>query len=57
MLLAILGALGWPADRVLALVVAAAAVTSAGAGWAIAHNLNRWVSAQRDGVFRVRRVV
>ena len=55
MLLAILGALGWPANR--ALVVAAAAVISAGTGWAIAHDLNRWVSAQRDGVFRVRRVV
>jgi len=57
MLLAILGALGWPANRGIALVVAAAAVLGACAGWAVAHNLKRWVIAQRDGVFRVRRVV
>jgi len=56
-LAAILGALGWPAGRTTALLVALTAVLAAGAGWAIAHNVNRWVHAQENGVFRVRRVV
>jgi glycosyltransferase involved in cell wall biosynthesis len=56
-LLCILGALGWPADRLPALAVAYVAVLAAAAGWAIGHNVDRWVRAQEDGVFRVRRVL
>jgi len=57
MLAAVLGALGWPADRVPAVLFAVAVIAAAAIGWAIAHNLNRWVRAQDDGVFRVRRVL
>ncbi len=56
-LTAILGALGWPDGRRTALLVAVAAILAAGAGWAIAHNVKRWVQAHEDGVFRVRRVL
>ena len=48
----ILGGLGWPAGRVPAL---AAALLAAAVGWAIAHDVGRWVRAQERGVFRVRR--
>ncbi|HLY37679.1 MAG TPA: glycosyltransferase family 2 protein [Candidatus Binatia bacterium] len=54
---AIVGALGWPGQRVSALVVALAVLATAATGFAIAHNIQRWVRAQRHGVFRVRRVV
>ena len=54
---AIVGALGWPGQRVPAVVVALAVLATAAIGFAIAHNIQRWVRAQRDGVFRVRRVV
>jgi glycosyltransferase involved in cell wall biosynthesis len=57
MLAAILGALGWPADRVTAILIAFGTIAAAAIGWAVAHNLNRWVEAQEDGVFRVRRVL
>jgi glycosyltransferase involved in cell wall biosynthesis len=56
MLAAVLGALGWPADRIPAMALAAIAVGVAAVGWAIGHNLDRWVRAQEDGVFRVRAV-
>ena len=56
MLAAVLGGLGWPADRVPAVLLAVAVIAAAAIGWAIAHNLNRWVRAQDDGVFRVRSV-
>ena len=54
---AVVGALGFPADRAVALGTALIAIVAAGVGWAMRHNVNRWVAAQRDGVFRVRRVV
>ena len=50
----ILGSLGWPAGRVPAL---AAALLAGAVGWAIAHDVGRWVRAQERGVFRVRRIV
>jgi len=53
----IVGALGWPGERVPALAVALAVLAAAAVGFAIAHNIQRWVRAQRHGVFRVRRVV
>jgi glycosyltransferase involved in cell wall biosynthesis len=54
---AVIGALGFPADRVVAAVVALAAALAALAGWAIRHNVTRWVAAREGGVFRVRRVI
>jgi glycosyltransferase involved in cell wall biosynthesis len=54
---AIVGALGWPGERVPALGVALAVLATAAVGFAIAHNIQRWVRAQRHGVFRVRRAV
>jgi len=54
---AIVGALGWPAGSAAARATALAGVVAAGAGWAIGHNVRRWVRAQEEGVFRVRRVV
>ncbi|HZP40086.1 MAG TPA: glycosyltransferase family 2 protein [Candidatus Binatia bacterium] len=54
---AVVGAVGFPADRAAALATAFAAIVAAGVGWAIRHNVNRWVAAQQRGVFRVRRVV
>jgi len=54
---ALLGALGFPSDRALAILVAGAAALAALAGWAVRHNVTRWVAAQEAGVFRVRRVV
>jgi glycosyltransferase involved in cell wall biosynthesis len=56
-LVALVGALGFPADRVLAVGVATAATLAAVVGWAIRHNVTRWVAAQEAGVFRVRRVI
>jgi glycosyltransferase involved in cell wall biosynthesis len=56
-LAAILGALGWPAGSIAARLTALAGLLAAGAGWAIGHDVKRWVRAQKDGVFRVRRVV
>ena len=53
---AMVGALGWPAEFVPALVVALVAVVAAALGWAVRYNLERWEQAQQDGVFRVRRV-
>jgi len=52
----VLGTLGWPAGEAPILAVGLAAVAAAGAGWAIGHNIERWVRAQEDGVFRVRSV-
>jgi glycosyltransferase involved in cell wall biosynthesis len=52
----IVGAIGVPADRRLAIVTALVALLIAGVGWAIRHNVNRWVVAQERGVFRVRDV-
>jgi glycosyltransferase involved in cell wall biosynthesis len=54
---ALLGVLGWPAERGLGLPLAVAAILAAGAGWAIAYNVNRWVHAQERGVYRVRSVL
>jgi len=56
MLASVLGALGWPANRIPAMALAAVAVGVAAVGWAIGHNLDRWARAQEDGVFRVRAV-
>ncbi|HJQ73428.1 MAG TPA: hypothetical protein VJ814_00985, partial [Gaiellaceae bacterium] len=56
-LVAVVGVLGWPADRVPALLLALGALVAAGVGWAIAHDLRRWTRAQEDGVFRVRSVL
>jgi glycosyltransferase involved in cell wall biosynthesis len=53
---AAVGALGWPANRVPAVCVAVLAVLAAAAGWAVAHNVRRWVNAQEHGVYRVRSV-
>jgi glycosyltransferase involved in cell wall biosynthesis len=57
LLVAIVGAVGTPGDRIPATVAATAAIVAAAAGWAIGHNVNRWVRAQEDGVFRVRTVL
>jgi glycosyltransferase involved in cell wall biosynthesis len=57
MLAVIVGALGWPGGRTPALLVAVIALGAAGAAWAIVHDVGRWVRAQEEGVFRVRRVV
>ena len=56
-LVAVTGALGWPGDRPPAAGVAVTAAIVAVLGLSVAHNVNRWARAQRDGVFRVRRVV
>jgi hypothetical protein len=42
---------------VSAQLLASAAVIAAVAGSAVVHGLKRWLRAQGDGVFRVRRVV
>jgi hypothetical protein len=55
-LAALVGALGWPAERAPAAWVACAAALATGTGWAIAYNVNRWVHAQEHGVYRVRSV-
>jgi glycosyltransferase involved in cell wall biosynthesis len=57
MLAVIVGALGWPGGRTPALLIAVVALGAAGALWAIVHDVGRWVRAQEEGVFRVRRVV
>jgi glycosyltransferase involved in cell wall biosynthesis len=54
--LAMVGALGWPAGRLPALVTAVGAVLAAAIASAIGYNVKRWTRAQIDGVFRVRRV-
>ena len=54
---AILGALGWPAGSAAARVTALGGVLAACLGWAIGYNVRRWVRAQEEGVFRVRKVV
>ncbi len=56
-LAAIVGALGWPAGSHAARLAALAGILTAAAGWAIGHDVRRWVRAQEDGVFRVRRVM
>jgi glycosyltransferase involved in cell wall biosynthesis len=56
-LVAMVGALGFPADRLLAVGVALSATVAALTGWAIRHNVTRWVAAQEVGVYRVRRVL
>jgi glycosyltransferase involved in cell wall biosynthesis len=53
---AIVAALGWPAGSGTARIAALAGLLAAGVGWAVAHDARRWVRAQDDGVFRVRRV-
>jgi len=55
MLVLILGGLGWPAGPVPAIGAALAALLGVAVGWAIAHDVGRWVRAQERGVFRVRR--
>lgn len=55
-LVATVGALGWPAGRTPALVTAAGAVLASGMAGAIGYNVERWTRAQSEGVFRVRRV-
>jgi len=57
LLLAILVGLGWPADLAPELVAALLATAAAAAGWAIMHDVRRWVHAQEHGVFRVRRLL
>ena len=52
-LLAILAGLGWPASLAPTLLAALALP----AAWAIAHDVQRWVRAQEQGVFRVRRTL
>jgi glycosyltransferase involved in cell wall biosynthesis len=52
----VLGALGWPAGRVLALVIAAGAAFAATVGSAIAYNVRRYTQARMTGVFKVREV-
>jgi glycosyltransferase involved in cell wall biosynthesis len=54
---AVVSALGWPANRVPAACVALLAIVAAGAGWAVAHDVRRWVHAQEQGVYRVRRIL
>jgi len=56
-LLAILAGLGRPAGRASAVLAALAALVAVAAGWAIAHDVGRWVRAQERGVFRVRRTL
>jgi glycosyltransferase involved in cell wall biosynthesis len=53
---ALVGALGWPADRWPALATAVGAVLAAAMAGAVAYNVERWIRAQGEGVFRVRRV-
>jgi glycosyltransferase involved in cell wall biosynthesis len=53
----ILGALGWPADRLPAVATAVGSLLAVGVGWAISHNVDRWLQAQDEGVFRVRKVL
>jgi glycosyltransferase involved in cell wall biosynthesis len=53
----VLAGLGAPGGAVGTLLLGAAALLAAGVGWAIIHNLRRWVRAQEEGVFRVRRVL
>jgi len=55
MLVLIPGGLGWPAGLVPAVGAALAALLGVAVGWAIAHDVGRWVRAQERGVFRVRR--
>jgi glycosyltransferase involved in cell wall biosynthesis len=55
--LAVFGALGFPADRGFALGIALLAVVGALIGWAMRHTLNRWMAAQEQGVYRVRRTL
>jgi glycosyltransferase involved in cell wall biosynthesis len=56
LLLAVVGALGWPAKRVPALEASGLAALAAGAGWSISYNVRRYARARERGVFRVRRV-
>ena len=56
-LVALVGVVGFPADRGIAILVAFGATLAALAGWAVRHNVTRWVAAQHAGVFRVRRVL
>lgn len=56
-MLAILASLGWPAGFVHTLLAALAVLAAAGASWAIAHDVGRWVRAHEDGVFRIRRIL
>jgi len=53
----VLGALGWPAGRMLALVIAVAAAVAATVGSAVGYNVKRYAHARQAGVFRVREVV
>jgi len=54
---ALVSALVRPATRGMALAGALATLSVAVTGRAIGHNLDRFVTAQEEGVFRVRRVV
>jgi glycosyltransferase involved in cell wall biosynthesis len=54
LLVAVVGALGWPAKRVPALEAGALAALAAGAGWSVSYNVRRYARARERGVFRVR---
>jgi glycosyltransferase involved in cell wall biosynthesis len=56
-LLAILTGLGWPAGLGSTLLAMLAVLTGVAASWAIAHDVGRWVRAQENGVFRIRRTL
>ncbi|HUE30755.1 MAG TPA: hypothetical protein VMR79_07760, partial [Verrucomicrobiae bacterium] len=56
-LVAVVGGLGWPAGPVPAFGAALGALLAAAVGWAIAHDVGRWVRAQEHGVFRVRGIL
>jgi glycosyltransferase involved in cell wall biosynthesis len=56
-LVAVIGALGFSADRTIAASTALLALAGAGVGWAVHQTVRRWVAAQERGVYRVRRVI
>jgi glycosyltransferase involved in cell wall biosynthesis len=51
------GAVGTPSGGGLALGVGVGGAGAALGAWAVNYNVKRWLRAQEDGVFRVRRVV
>jgi len=55
MLVLILSGLGWPAGGPCPRSGGARRAPRVAVGWAIAHDVGRWVRAQERGVFRVRR--
>jgi len=55
LLVLVLGVLGWPKGRGPVAGTAVIAGVVAGIGWAVAYNVERFVRAQAEGVFRIRR--